>query len=347
MDSARVKELITSWTFERLFEQYPYAANIFEAIRLDDWRHGETLMDLLNRHPDESFMDYGYTKATFVQALLEFIEEEDAREPLHLDAVRSIRICGGRDKDGRLEELDLELRVGEILCIVGPTGSGKSRLLEDIECLAQGDTPTGRTVLVNGAVPSDEQRYEMNRRLVAHLTQNMNFVIDLTVAEFIEMHANCLEVDDAQRKCAEVIEEANRLSGERFEPTTPVTQLSGGQSRALMIADVAVLSSSPIILIDEIENAGIGKEEALELLVQREKIVLMSTHNPVLALLGNRRAVLENGAVKTVIETTEAERANLALLKSMDAFLLGLRESIRHGERFDDDLRESLQKAIG
>lgn len=347
MNSARVRELITDWTFEKLFAHYPYAANIFEAIRLDDWRRDETLVNLLNRHPSESFTDYGYTKATFVQTVLEYIEEEDAREPLHLDEVRSIRIYGGQDKDGKPEDLDLELHVGEVLCIVGPTGSGKSRLLEDIECLAQRDTPTGRMVLVNDAAPSDEQRYEMNRRLVAHLTQNMNFVVDLTVAEFIEMHARALEVDDVEHKCAEVIKEANRLSGERFDAATPVTQLSGGQSRALMIADVAVLSSSPIILIDEIENAGICKEEALELLVQREKIVLMSTHNPVLALMGDRRAVLENGAVKVVIETTEAERDNLELLKDVDEFLLGLRERIRHGDSFDVNLRDDLQKTVG
>ena len=132
MNSARVRDLITNWTFERLFGQYPYAANIFEAIRLDDWRREETLVDLLNRHPSESFTDYGYTKATFVQTVLKYVEEEDAREPLHLDEVRSIRIFGGKDKDGKPEELDLELQVGEVLCIVGPTGSGKSRLLEDI-----------------------------------------------------------------------------------------------------------------------------------------------------------------------------------------------------------------------
>ena len=53
-----------------------------------------------------------------------------------------------------------------------------------------------------------------------------------------------------------VIGLANTLAGERFSASTPVTALSGGQSRALMIADVACLSNSPIVLIDEIENAG-------------------------------------------------------------------------------------------
>ena len=72
---------------------------------------------------------------------------------------------------------------------MGPTGSGKSRLLSDIECLAQGDTPTGRRVLVNGAEVDELQRFEMEGKLVAQLSQNMNFVMDLTVREFLEMHA--------------------------------------------------------------------------------------------------------------------------------------------------------------
>ena len=46
-----------------------------------------------------------------------------------------------------------QLQPGQRIAIVGPTGAGKSRLLEDIECLADGDTPTGRRVLINGEAP--------------------------------------------------------------------------------------------------------------------------------------------------------------------------------------------------
>jgi len=63
-----------------------------------------------------------------------------------------------------------------------------------------------------------------------------------------------------------VVELANTLTGEPINPGHPLTILSGGQSRALMTADIAVISDSPIVLIDEIENAGIKKKEALHLL---------------------------------------------------------------------------------
>ena len=261
-------------------------------------------------------------------------------EALRLSAARpleSLTLLGGCDKDGQREALDLEIKVGEVLCIVGPTGSGKSRLLADIECLAQGDTPSGRKVLVNGAIPESSWRFGSNRRLIAQLSQNMNFVVDLSVAEFLAMHAECRMVASPEAVVAEVIACANDLAGERFGPDVSLTQLSGGQSRALMIADTALLSASPIVLIDEIENAGIDRRKALELLVAREKIVLVSTHDPILALMGSRRIVIRNGAVADVISTTYLERASLVELQRIDARLSDIRQRLRAGQRIEDE----------
>ena len=65
--------------------------------------------------------------------------------------VESITLLPGYNKKGEKEGYEeLVIKSGEIVAIVGPTGSGKSRLLADIEWGAQGDTPTKRTVLVNG-----------------------------------------------------------------------------------------------------------------------------------------------------------------------------------------------------
>ncbi len=251
--------------------------------------------------------------------------------------VGSLRIIGGRDKSGRPERLDLTLRPGDVVCLVGPTGSGKSQLLADIECLAQSDTPSGRRVLVDGAPPDPAWRFAAGQRLIAQLSQNMNFVVDLTVAEFIAMHAECRGVT-AGDPVAEVVACANRLAGERIAPGSALARLSGGQTRALMIADAAVLSASPIVLIDEIENAGIDRRQSLDLLMAREKIVLLSTHDPILALSGARRLAIANGAVAEVIETTAAERANLIQLERLDREMMRLRARIRAGERIDGAL---------
>ncbi len=253
------------------------------------------------------------------------------------EKVSEVTITGGRAKDGSPEPVtELTVKVGEVICIVGPTGSGKSRLLADIEWVARGDTPTGRHVTINGRVPDDKWRFSSEYKLVAQLSQNMNFVMDLSVEEFLNLHAESRLVTDPEEKIERIWNWANELAGEPFAIDTPVTSLSGGQSRALMIADTAVLSSSPVVLIDEIENAGIDRQQALDILIREEKIVLMATHDPILALMGDRRVIINNGAMQKVIEPSEKEKANLTELRELDEKLMGLRHRLRMGERLDE-----------
>ena len=77
-----------------------------------------------------------------------------------------------------------------------------------------------------------------------------------------------------------------------------MTELSGGQTRSLLIADAVVIGNSPIILLDEIENAGINRTRALELLKNYEKIFIFVTHDPRIALLSDFRIVMKNGAME-------------------------------------------------
>jgi ABC-type lipoprotein export system ATPase subunit len=250
-------------------------------------------------------------------------------------SLQSLEILRGRDKSGAPEKFDLVFKPGDVVCLVGPTGAGKSRLLADIECLAQGDTPTGRVVRIDGRAPDPDARFSGEGGLVAQITQNMNFVMDLAVTDFLLLHAESRTLAEPMMAVQRVIEAANRMAGEPFGPATPLTQLSGGQSRALMIADAAFLSPKPVVLIDEIENAGVDRLRALELFVDQRKIVLLSTHDPLLALSGARRLVIRNGAVHDVIESTEGERQNLTRLAEFDRRLARLRERLRRGERLD------------
>jgi ABC-type lipoprotein export system ATPase subunit len=263
-----------------------------------------------------------------------------------MQRVKTITLTGGRDKSGAPENILLELLAGSITAIVGPTGSGKSRLLADIEWMAQNDTPTGRTVLLNGCPPDAATRFALRERPVVQLSQNMNFVMDATVAEFISLHAECRlgitpedkrEDGDGKQDIAAVTEEiigqANRLAGEAFDADTALTALSGGQARALMIADAAFLSRSPVVLIDEIENAGIDRRKALSLLAKNEKIVLIATHDPLLALLAQQRLIIKNGAIAAVIRTSESEKQLLADLEKADMRMQTLRNQLRAGNR--------------
>jgi ABC-type lipoprotein export system ATPase subunit len=147
------------------------------------------------------------------------------------------------------------------------------------------------------------------------------------------MHAESRLVDGVEAMIERIYATAIELAGEPFTLDTAVTALSGGQSRALMIADVACLSVSPIVLIDEIENAGVDRRRALALLVKQEKIVLMATHDPLLALSGDRRLVIRNGAIAEILETSAEERAALTRLDTLDRKLAELRDQLRRGER--------------
>jgi ABC-type lipoprotein export system ATPase subunit len=247
--------------------------------------------------------------------------------------LKALRVHPGQDKNGTPEPMGVTLRIGQVTAVVGPTGSGKSRLLEDIECLAQRDTPTLRAVLIDDQTPTAEARFASEGRLVAQLSQNMSFVMDLSVEDFLTMHAESRMIRDIPGTVSTIFAQANALAGEPVPSTHPGTRLSGGQSRALMIADTALLSPAPIVLIDEIENAGVDKVKALGLLVSAEKIVLISTHDPLLALGADQRLIIQNGAIRDVITTSDDERATLAELRRMDTTLADLRTRLRRGER--------------
>lgn len=262
----------------------------------------------------------------------EFVAQMEAFRLQGQFVLKSLQILGGTDKKGQREDFSLTLKPGDVVCVVGPTGSGKSRLLADIECLAQGDTPTHRRILVNGTEPGEDLRYSVDQKLVAQLSQNMNFVMDLNVGDFLLLHAQSRLLADAQTLAVRVWEAASGLAGESFGLDTPLTQLSGGQSRALMIADAALLSPKPIILIDEIENAGVDRLKALDFFKSEGKIVFLSTHDPLLALSGNLRLVIAGGGVRRCLQADPGESKLLPPLEAMDRQLGRLRAKLRSGE---------------
>ena len=249
--------------------------------------------------------------------------------------IDKITVIGGYNKQGEKEPIEeVIIKRGEIFGVVGPTGSGKSSLIGDIEQLAQEDTFSKRKILVNDEEPSYEDRTNPRKKMVAQLSQNMNFLADMSVGDFLSLHAKCR---GASSKCVDaVVNLANTLTGEPIKTDHELTILSGGQSRALMVADVAIISDSPIVLIDEIENAGIRKHDALKVLSGHGKIVMVVTHDPVLALMTDRRIVMKSGGMEKVVGTTDAEKSLSKKLNKIDELMLSLRDKVRNGEVIED-----------
>jgi ABC transporter, ATP-binding protein len=68
-------------------------------------------------------------------------------------------------------------------------------------------------------------------------------------------------------------------------------------------------------------------------LVSNDKIVLMATHDPALALYADKRIVIKNGGIHAVIETSDHEKELLHELEAMDAKIQTMRAKLRAGER--------------
>lgn len=326
-------------TIGKLIEKYPFLESFFEENKYDIKNSKQkTFEEYLNDFDDEYFEDKATTKKNAIEELDNYIKT--MKEFLGISEtsdVNSITLLAGINKSGENENFDsLTIAKSQIIAIVGPTGAGKSRLLQDIEWMAQGDTPTKRKILINNEIPDIKKRFSSNNKLVAQLSQNMNFVMDLKVREFLELHAQSRLIENIDEVVEKIIVAANELAGEKFKEDTDITSLSGGQSRALMIADTAILSKSPIILIDEIENAGIDRKKALNLLISEDKIVLMATHDPTLALIADKRIVINNGGIVNILQTTQKEKQLLKELENFDEKFKNMRKNLRYGQNLDD-----------
>jgi ABC-type lipoprotein export system ATPase subunit len=255
--------------------------------------------------------------------------------------IKQISITPGYNKE-KEKESDKEISIfgGQKIGIVGPTGSGKSQLLYDIEKLAFGETKTGRKIKINRKQASKILKTDPTKKIIGYLTQHMNFMTDTTVYTFLKTHIETRgkhkSKEETEKLIKKVIDDANTITGEKIKEHTNLLILSGGQSRALMVADLAHISESPIILIDEIENAGIKIKTALDLLIKKGKIIFLVTHDPILALDTDKRFVMKNGGINKIIHTSIREKGIANYLSWINNYILDVREEVREGKQVEE-----------
>ncbi len=250
--------------------------------------------------------------------------------------IETITILGGHSRSGTPEAVQrIDLKMGDVVSIVGPTGSGKTTLINDLELFASANTQTGRSVLINGVPAPLEYRDNPAMNPIALITQHTTFLSDLPVLDFLTAHARIRAVKKEQvdEMIRQTLSFANQLTGEPVLPASRMTELSGGQTRALLIADATIICNTPIVLLDEVENAGIHRTRALELLRAYRKIFIFVTHDPRIALLSDFRIVMQGGMITKVLVTSEEERAFSHQVGKLDDILSAMRDKIRLGER--------------
>jgi len=90
-----------------------------------------------------------------------------------------------------------------------------------------------------------------------------------------------------------------------------------------------------------VENAGIHRTRAVQLLRQYRKIFIFVTHDPRIALLSDFRIVMHHGCVTQVLHTNDDERGVSVHVNRLDDALSALREKLRQGLRLDaEELQE-------
>jgi ABC-type lipoprotein export system ATPase subunit len=261
--------------------------------------------------------------------------------------IKQVTVFGGRARNGEKEPVEeVTFNMGDVVSIVGPTGCGKTTLINDIELFADRNTPSMRRVLING-LSTGELEFPPSKNPIALISQHTNFLSDLPVREFLSIHAQIRQGSDVSRLVEETAAFANELTGEPLIMESAMTELSGGQTRALLIADAVIIGNSPIILLDEIENAGIHRTRALDLLRRYEKIFIFVTHDPRIALLSDSRIVMKGGAMQKVLTTTDDERKVVEDIKKLDDLLLEFRGKIRTGEQLAPSDFSNSMKALG
>jgi len=223
------KTEVKNKSIEDIIKEYPYTENFFKEQEIPIEKKFQTLNEIFENISSIEMEDIVYSEDEMAEKLIkyiknmqEFLGEED-------DTIKDLSILAGKNKKGYTEKYKkLTIKSGEIISIVGPTGSGKSRLLADIEWTANGDTPTERHILINGKKPDKKWRFSGGKKLVAQLSQNMNFVMDLSVEEFLHLHAESRLIENEDQIVERIIKEANKLAGEKFSRSAQITSLSGG-----------------------------------------------------------------------------------------------------------------------
>lgn len=112
------------------------------------------------------------------------------------------------------------------------------------------------------------------------------------------------------------------------------TVIQSGQQESPDPSDLDLLLYSPCPVKLAVKES-LDKTRALDLLVKSDKIVVIATHDPVLALSAGRRLVFKNGAVCDMMIRSAAEERLLARLEKMEKAYARIRACLRQGQSLE------------
>jgi peptide/nickel transport system ATP-binding protein len=205
-----------------------------------------------------------------------------------------------------LQGLDLELDRGEVMALIGPSGVGKSTLLNVIGGL---ETPSAGGVWVAGrdlATLSDRERVRYKREVVGFVWQQpaRNLLPYLSARENVElpMQLGGVEADARRKGALELLDVVGLADRAEFFPD----RLSGGEQQRVALA-IALANNPPLLLGDELTGQ-IDSESAMRVLDAVRALnqaynttFIIVTHDPLVASRVDRVVTMRDGRASTEI----------------------------------------------
>ena len=201
-----------------------------------------------------------------------------------------------------LKDINLNLESGKIIAIVGPSGSGKSTFLHLLALL---DSPTqGRISILGNSTSnlSENKKNQIIRDYISIIFQNNNLLSDFTALEnvAIPLIIRNKAYSFAIKKAEKFLKEVNL--GHRLNHFP--SDLSGGEQQRVAIAR-SLIAETKIILADE-PTGNLDYKNSQEVfsyflkLKEKNKIILIATHNRELAKKADYTLSLSEGNIKRI-----------------------------------------------
>lgn len=198
-----------------------------------------------------------------------------------------------------LNEVSLQVKLGEFVAIMGPSGCGKSTLLNILGTL---DSPTSGSYCFDGKQVekmSENQLTVLRKGNLGFIFQSFNLIDELSVYENVELPLVYLGMKQAKRKekVKQVLEKVNLLHRANHFPQ----QLSGGQQQRVAIAR-AVVADCKLLLADEPtgnldSTNGVEVMELLSELNRQGTTIIIVTHSQRDATYAHRVIQLFDGQI--------------------------------------------------
>src|SRR5437764_4728748 len=210
----------------------------------------------------------------------------------------------GGEEIRALDDVSVDIDLGEFISIIGPSGSGKSTLMHILGCL---DSPTKGTLKLDGTQIQDATAAQLARirnQKIGFVFQFFNLLPKLDVLQNVELPMIYSGVSVRERKeramaALKMVELENRS---RHRPM----QLSGGQQQRVAIAR-ALVNNPKIVFADE--PTGNLDSHTGELILQlfhrlstEGHTIALVTHDPEIAAVTPRKIEIRDGKIATQVD---------------------------------------------